>query len=156
MQEWLDAYGISHQNKTNKAIHWICVPLIFYSILGLLAGIPASSLKELFPIALQPYIHFGTIALVLVLLFYLIHSFTIFIGMTVFSIVCLLVVNWIGSLAMPLWQSSLIIFVAAWIGQFYGHKVEGAKPSFFEDVQFLLIGPAWLLHFIYLNLNIKY
>ena len=32
----------------------------------------------------------------------------------------------------------------AWIGQFIGHKIEGAKPSFFEDLQFLLIGPAWV------------
>lgn len=156
MQEWFDAYGVSHKNKTNKAIHWICVPLIFYSILGLLASIPAGLLKVPFPTGLQPYIHFGTIVLVLVLLFYLVHSFTIFIGMTAFSIICLLLVNWFSAFAMPLWQSSLIIFTAAWIGQFYGHKVEGAKPSFFEDVQFLLIGPAWLLHFIYLKLGVKY
>lgn len=51
---------------------------------------------------------------------------------------------------------SLILFVAAWIGQFIGHKIEGKKPSFLEDLQFLLIGPAWLVHFIYIKLGIKY
>ena len=53
-------------------------------------------------------------------------------------------------------KTSLIIFVIAWIGQFIGHKIEGKKPSFFEDIQFLLIGPAWLLSFIYNKLGIKY
>lgn len=45
----------------------------------------------------------------------------------------------------------VIIFTIAWIGQFIGHKIEGKKPSFLEDIQYLLIGPAWLLHFIYKN-----
>ena len=57
------------------------------------------------------------------------------------------------------WNLFLIyigIFVLAWIGQFAGHKIEGEKPSFFEDLQFLLIGPAWLLSFIYNKIGIKY
>ena len=48
------------------------------------------------------------------------------------------------------------IFIVSWIGQFIGHKIEGVKPSFFEDIQFLLIGPAWLLSFIYNKFGIKY
>ena len=56
----------------------------------------------------------------------------------------------------PLWIFSVIIFVIAWIGQFIGHKIEGKKPSFIEDLQFLLIGPAWLLSFIYKKIGIKY
>ena len=56
----------------------------------------------------------------------------------------------------PLWIFSVIIFVIAWIGQFIGHKIEGKKPSFVEDLQFLLIGPAWLLSFIYKKIGIKY
>ena len=51
---------------------------------------------------------------------------------------------------------SVAIFVVAWIGQFIGHKIEGKKPSFLKDVQFLLVGPAWLLHFIYKKVGISY
>jgi uncharacterized membrane protein YGL010W len=51
---------------------------------------------------------------------------------------------------------ALIIFVVAWIGQFIGHKIEGKKPSFLQDVQYLLIGPAWLLHFIFKKVGIGY
>src|SRR2546430_9733396 len=39
-----------------------------------------------------------------------------------------------------LWLTSVVIFVVAWIGQFVGHAVEGKRPSFFKDLQFLLIG----------------
>jgi len=28
IEEWFEEYGESHQNKTNKIIHWICVPTI--------------------------------------------------------------------------------------------------------------------------------
>ena len=50
----------------------------------------------------------------------------------------------------------LLIFIIAWVGQFIGHKIEGQKPSFFEDIQFLLIGPAWIISFIYKKMGIKY
>ena len=56
----------------------------------------------------------------------------------------------------PLWLISLIIFIAAWVGQFYGHKIEGKKPAFFKDVQFLLIGPAWIFSFFIKKIDIKY
>ena len=48
-----------------------------------------------------------------------------------------------------LWQVSVVIFVIAWIIQFYGHKIEGKKPSFLDDIKFLMIGPAWILDDIF-------
>jgi uncharacterized membrane protein YGL010W len=56
----------------------------------------------------------------------------------------------------PLWKVSVSIFVVAWIGQFFGHNIEGKKPSFLKDIQFLLIGPAWLMHFVYKQFGIPY
>jgi uncharacterized membrane protein YGL010W len=55
------------------------------------------------------------------------------------------------------WIVYLSIFVITWIFQFVGHKIEGKKPSFLKDLQFLLIGPIWLLHFVLkkLELNIN-
>ncbi|MEO8567556.1 MAG: Mpo1-like protein, partial [Ginsengibacter sp.] len=66
---------------------------------------------------------------------------------------CFLIENY---LPVSLWLFSLIVFVAAWIGQFYGHKIEGKKPSFFKDLQFLLIGPMWLMSFVYKKMGMKY
>lgn len=156
IHSWFEEYGESHQNRTNKLIHWICVPLIFFSIIGLLAAVPAAWLKAYFPPELQPYVHYGSVLVALGLLFYLRLSPKMAIGILLFSLVCLQCVVWIENTEVPLWSVSLLIFALAWVGQFIGHKIEGQKPSFFKDLQFLMIGPAWLMSFIYLKLHIKY
>ncbi|QTN39244.1 DUF962 domain-containing protein [Cryomorphaceae bacterium] len=157
MQQWLDDYGVSHQNATNKLIHWICVPLIFWSVLGLLSGIPSAGLKGLVSEPFQPYVHWGTVLVLVGLIFYIRLSTAMFLGVATFSAFCLYVIKVLAAQGgMPVWQIAGIIFVLAWIGQFIGHKIEGEKPSFFEDLQFLMIGPAWLIAFIYKSLGIKY
>ena len=156
IQTWFDEYAESHQNATNKAIHWICIPAIYYSIFGMLASIPSGMLHAFVPESWAPYAHWGTVVVIPVLIFYAVHSIPMFFGMLIYSVACLVLIQLFGTLALPLWLSSLIIFVVAWIGQFYGHKVEGKKPSFFQDMQFLLIGPAWLMGFVYQKLGIRY
>lgn len=151
----LSEYGESHQNATNKAIHWICVPAIFFSIVGLIASIPAGPV-EAFLGQGNPYANWATVVLALVTIYYASLSLSLTIGMVLFGLLCLTLTRTLGSLGQPLWLISIIIFVVAWIGQFYGHKVEGKKPSFFKDVQFLLIGPAWLMHFVYKKIGIPY
>lgn len=54
------------------------------------------------------------------------------------------------------WMIYLALFIITWILQFVGHKIEGKKPSFLKDLQFLLIGPIWLLSFILKKLGIRY
>ena len=149
IQQWLAEYGESHQNHTNKLIHWICVPTIFFSIVGLLY-----SIKLPFAIA-GITANVAMIVLVLAVLYYFSLSRTLWIGLLLFTVLCL----WLCYLIevanfLPLWQVSIILFVLAWVGQFYGHKIEGKKPSFLKDIQFLLIGPAWLMSFIYKKLGI--
>lgn len=156
IDELLEEYGESHQDETNKAIHWICVPLIFFSIVGLLASIP-SDVVQAFLGRGNPYANWAGVVLIFVIVYYVSLSIPLSIGMMLFGALCLIVAEYISSLNVaPLWLISLGIFVVAWIGQFFGHKVEGKKPSFFKDIQFLLIGPAWLMHFIYKRIGIPY
>ena len=125
LQQWLDRYGESHQNHTNKRIHHICVPLIFMTIVGfmynlsptLTLGVSLAVAIFYFRLGLKPLLIFGLL-----------------LGLSI-AITKLL------SLSNPI---LLLIFILAWGGQFIGHKIEGAKPSFFEDLQFLLIGPLWV------------
>ncbi|MFO7562347.1 MAG: Mpo1-like protein [Enhygromyxa sp.] len=147
-QEWLDAYGESHQNPTNKKIHWVCIPWIMISVLGLLASIPS-------PFA-SPWLSWPIAVVVLAIGYYALISIPLAIGMTLISAAMLVVVHLLAGLPAPLWISSLVIFVVAWIFQFIGHKIEGKKPSFFEDLQFLLIGPMWLLAAIYRRVGLGY
>jgi uncharacterized membrane protein YGL010W len=151
----LSEYGESHQNGTNKAIHWICVPLIFLSVVGLIASIPSGLVRQV--LGENPYSNWALVVMVLIMIYYVSLSVPLGFGMFLFGLICLYLVRLIDESGIaPLWMVSIIIFVVAWIGQFYGHKVEGKKPSFLKDIQFLLIGPAWLMHFIYRKLRIQY
>ena len=152
IDDWLNAYGESHQNSTNKIIHWFCVPIITFTLLGLL-----SLVNYEFTINSGTYnINLAGILFIIAILFYLKLSVSLTIGMFLFAGICLTYINRLEDLFdyQLLLKYYLIIFIVAWIGQFIGHKIEGKKPSFFEDIQFLLIGPAWLLSFIYKKLNI--
>lgn len=148
-------YGESHQNATNKAIHWICVPLIFFSIIGLIFSIPSGIVQRILGEG-NPYANWAIIALVIVISYYVTLSVPLTVGMALFGLICLVASHLITLTGLPLWLVSIAVFVVAWVGQFYGHKVEGKKPSFLKDIQFLLIGPAWLMHFIYKQLGIPY
>lgn len=152
LRSWLDEYGESHTNETNKTIHWICVPAIFFSIFGLLYSIKLP--MEIIP-GMQ--LNVAVIVFALVLIYYFRLSASLGLGMLVFMVLCFFICSLVEGLeGIPLWLFCLIIFVAAWVGQFYGHSVEGKKPSFLKDFLFLLIGPLWLLSFVYQRLGIRY
>ncbi|NKI34722.1 DUF962 domain-containing protein [Wenzhouxiangella sp. XN79A] len=138
--EWLDEYGQSHRNPTNKLIHWICVPLIVWSVTALIWAIPSPF----------EWLNWAVLVAVLAEAWYLALSPALAVGLAVFLALCLALCWLIDTqIALPLWQIALAVFVLAWIGQFIGHHIEGKKPSFFKDIQFLLVGPAWLMGFVY-------
>ncbi|TNE38935.1 MAG: DUF962 domain-containing protein [Alphaproteobacteria bacterium] len=147
----LSEYGESHRNPQNKFIHWIAVPVIFWTVVAILWSLPVPDFM-----AATPYLNWASITLVLTVLYYFSLSWTLALGMVLFSGLCF----WIAAFyeqaeaGFPLWQFALLVFVIAWIFQFIGHKIEGRKPSFFKDIQFLLIGPAWLMSFIYKKLGL--
>jgi uncharacterized membrane protein YGL010W len=149
IDQWLNEYGESHQDHTNKTIHWICVPAIFFSIVGLLYGIKL-------PWNIAGFkLNVAVIVMALATFYYMSLSKTLWVGLLLFTLACLWLCHIIEKTGfMQLWQFCLIVFVLAWIGQFYGHKIEGKKPSFLKDIQFLMIGPAWLMSFIYKRLGI--
>ena len=143
LDQWFEEYAVSHQNPKNKAIHYICVPAIFFSIVGLLMSIPSTFLGNLLQLN-QPIIeNWAVVFLIFVMFFYVRLSISMAAKIAVFSVICLVLNFYIGQIV-PLWMASLVIFAIAWIGQFYGHNIEGKKPSFLKDLQFLLIGPAWV------------
>ncbi|WP_405566049.1 DUF962 domain-containing protein [Polaribacter sp. Asnod6-C07] len=143
-QEYFDEYAISHQNETNQAIHYICVPLIFFSVIGLLMSIPITFLENTLGLYNPLIENWAVVVTVVISIFYLRLGFWYFAEM-LFVILLSIIGNFWISNNFNLFYVSIAIFVLAWIGQFYGHKVEGAKPSFLKDLEFLLIGPLWVI-----------
>ena len=152
LQQLLDAYAVSHQNKTNKIIHYFCVPAIFFSVVGLLMSIPSGLITSITGIENRLYANWGVAFLFPLMIFYIRLSLKMAFLILGFSILCILG-NFQLALQMSLWKASVGIFVVAWIIQFYGHKIEGKKPSFLDDVKFLMVGPAWILDHIFKSKN---
>lgn len=147
-QWYLDKYGESHRNPTNILIHKIFVPLIMFSVIGLLWAIPTPEF-----IQHRTWVNYGMLLVVVAMVFYLTMGFKIFFGM-VFIVAPIVYGNVL--LQNYEYQIQLMagIFIFSWIMQFIGHKIEGKKPSFFEDLLFLLVGPVWVFYPIYKKLGL--
>ena len=135
----LAQYSESHRNPTNELIHFVCVPLIVFSLLGILY-------------ALHPVVALAAVGWSM--WYYLQLSKPFAVGMLAMAILMLAVLAAMPPMTvLPL---SIAVFVVAWVGQFIGHKIEGKKPSFLDDLRFLLIGPLFVLGFLYRRFNLVY
>tara|TARA_B100000795_G_scaffold251717_1_gene220744 strand:- start:71 stop:535 length:465 start_codon:yes stop_codon:yes gene_type:complete len=143
-QQWFDEYAISHQNKTNKLVHSICVPVILFGIIGLLMSIPKEILENNFGLYNPLIENWAAVIGIIISFFYLHLGFWYFIEMLFVILLCIIGNYWLSNNTNLLY-ASIIIFVLGWIGQYWGYKIEGKKPSFAKDLQFLLIGPLWVI-----------
>ncbi len=130
-------YAESHRHPTNVLIHWICVPIIVWCVLALLH-------------ALHPWLAWGAGAAALV--YYARLSPPMALAMAIFSVASLLTLPWVPYPVV----TAVVLFIVTWILQFYGHHVEGKKPSFLDDLRFLLIGPVFLLAKAFRRLGLRY
>lgn len=130
LEQWLNEYAADHVNPSNQRIHLVCVPLIYFSVAGLLHYIPYFIGDLIIGLAVVWYSFLGMKALLI-----MIAQVT----------VCVAIAEAIR-FSCPAYDAFILygIFGAAWIGQFYGHHLEGRRPSFFRDLQYLLIGPLWV------------
>ena len=152
-------YAESHQNRTNKLIHWICVPLIVFSILGLVWAIPFPHLDFLGKY--NGFVNWASFLIAFAVYYYLrlspMLSYAMLLVIMLFSYFIVTLERMQRLNGWPeMYQVCLGIFVLSWIGQFIGHKIEGRKPSFLDDIRFLLIGPIWLLHFLFKKAGLRY
>ena len=134
----INHYGESHQNGTNELIHFVAIPLITLSLSGLLY-------------AIHPFVLYAFLAGSFI--YYARLSAVFLITMLVWSAAMLWVLQSMGTQLVTL---SVAIFVGAWILQFIGHKIEGKKPSFFEDIQYLWVGPLFVLSKLFDKIGIKW
>lgn len=140
IDRFLGNYSEDHRNGTNQVIHWICVPLIVWTVIAALWALPVPTLWA------RPGLWAG-LALVAAVAFYLRLSRPLGLAMLAVLAAMCVFTAWlharIGTSAL-LWSAGGV-FVAAWIAQFVGHEFEGKRPSFLTDLVYLLIGPLWLM-----------
>ncbi len=151
VDRWLDNYAADHRNPTNVAIHWICVPLILWTVIALLWVVPV-------PAWLGRAGLWAGIAMFFALTFYLRLSRSLgYVMLATFVVLGLMTEGLYRTLgSRQLMWLAIVVFVLAWIAQFVGHKIEGKKPSFLTDLAYLLIGPAWIMTKLMRRLGLSY
>jgi uncharacterized membrane protein YGL010W len=133
-----EGYARYHRHPVNKAIHWVCVPLIVWSVLGLLWSLSPAA---------------AWLAIGAALVFYVWLSIPLALGMAAVAVAMVYPLRWLDGRVLAI---SAGVFAVAWIAQFAGHGIERSRPSLTEDVRSFLIAPAWLLGFVYRRLGIGY
>lgn len=126
LDQLLSHYASSHQNPTNEAIHCVAVPVIMLTLLGLIF--------ELHPMLFVVFLGAS-------LVYYARLSMRVVLLMTIWSLALTGLILLMGEYRLVV---CVTLFVIAWIGQFIGHRIEGKKPSFFEDIQYLWVGPLFV------------
>jgi uncharacterized membrane protein YGL010W len=139
VDQLLAHYGESHRDPRNGAIHCVAIPLIMVSLVGLMY-------------ALHPWVAYAFLAASMVY-YARLGSWVFFTAMAVVSLLAVVIVQSLGDRVLPV---SVAVFVAAWIAQFVGHRIEGRKPSFFEDLQYLWVGPLFVLAKLFRKLGIRW
>ena len=139
IDELLARYGESHRNPVNELIHIVCIPAIVFSLLGILW-------------AVHPAVALLVVAGALAYYVTLSRPFALGMGVMAGAMLVLLAMLPDGAVL----STSIGVFVAAWIGQFIGHHIEGKKPSFFDDLRFLLIGPLFVLSILYRRIRVAW
>jgi uncharacterized membrane protein YGL010W len=138
VDQLLAHYAESHRNPRNELIHFVAIPLIMLSLVGLL-------------FAAHPWAAYLFVAASMV--YYARLSMVFLLSMALLSAIAIGLVHAMGDKVLPI---SVAIFVGAWIAQFVGHKIEGKKPSFFEDLQYLWVGPLFVLSKLFGKLGIRW
>lgn len=139
VDQLLAHYGESHQDATNGAIHCVAIPLIMVSTVGLFYAIHPWVAYAFLLFGLGYYVRVGS---------------PVFLAtMAVLTVVMIGIVQALGAYVLPV---SAAVFVIAWVAQFVGHRIEGRKPSFFEDLQYLFVGPLFVLAKLFNKLGIRY
>jgi uncharacterized membrane protein YGL010W len=138
LEENLTQYAAYHRDRRNIATHFVGVPMIVFAILLALAtvAIPVGTMT----------ITLAAILAIVSCAYYL--KLDLALGITMLVVLFLMCA---GASEMTARMSTgaalawaLGFFVVGWAIQFLGHKFEGMKPAFYDDIMQLLIGPLFV------------
>jgi uncharacterized membrane protein YGL010W len=150
-------YAADRQHPSNRLIHWVCIPLILFSILGLAWSIPFPHLDFLgryngflnwasFLIAISGYYYYRLSAILSYMMLLLVFAL---------SLIVVQFEKWELAGGPALWLVCTVVLLIAVAGLFLGQKIEGRKRSFLSNVKLVLIGPIWLLEMFSMKIGLK-
>ena len=149
---WLERYEKNHQNLSNPLVYWAAVPMIVVGTVGLLWYLPIpAEFREI-----SPLLNWGSAFLMATTVYYFIISLPIAIGMLPFMLGLASLQMWLTGSAYPALGVSVGLLVAGVVGLMLGRRGAGGLLAVLQDMQLMMIGPAWLLSVIYRRFGIPY
>lgn len=138
LTEQLSHYATCHRDRLNIATHYLGIPLILLGVTALLSrpAIPVDGwpLSPAVPIAAG------------IVLYYLVLDLRFGLAMAAVMAASLAAGAWAAALSTTLWLTlSTASLVLGFVAQLIGHRFEGKKPAFVDDVMGFLIGPLFLV-----------
>jgi uncharacterized membrane protein YGL010W len=149
---WLDRYSRHHRQRPNRLLHALAVPLAVLGLTGLLWALPVPTAFT----DISPALNWGTAFLLAAVVYYFILSIPLAIGLLPFVLAITGILGRLDSLGPALWQTSLALLLAALVLQAVGHLLEGGRLRVLEDLQYLMIGPVWMMAGAFRRLGIPY
>jgi len=146
-----DQYSENYQTVSQKIIQWLCMLLIIFGLLGLAWGIPFPYLKFLG--SYNGFFNWASFLIAIAVYYYYKKfpglSFGVFFILFALSYGAMEIDTLHKAGGPALWVIGLIVFVIAAVLQYSTLKIKGQKPSIGEWLQFMVISPVWVLHFLF-------
>lgn len=149
---WLDRYEQNHGELSNPVVYWVAVPMVVVGTVGLLWYLP---IPEEFA-QISPLLNWGSAFLMATTIYYFIISLSLAIGMLPFVLGLASLQLWLAASEYPALGVSTALMVAGITGLWLGRRGAGGLRAVIEDLQLMMIGPAWLLSVIYRRFGIPY
>jgi len=152
LDEWADRYGELKAHRAGKASAWLGIPLVMVSLIGLLWSIPVPGvLREA-----SPAINYATLFIMATFVYYCILSISLALG----GLVCLLAATvpsvWLSETGLPLAAIAGAVFAAAFGWQLADTRRATGRMRLAAHLQYLMLGPIWLLRATYRRLGLSY
>ena len=139
LEESLARYAAAHRDRRNIATHFVGIPLIVFSVVLAGAGIAI----PLGPVQASAAALGALVAGAWWLRFDL--RFGLVLAAVLFALCAL--ASEIAARTSPEANLALAgaLFVIGWALQFWGHRFEGVKPAFLDDLRQLMVGPVFVV-----------
>ncbi len=149
---WLERYEKNHENLTWPLIYWAAVPMVVVGTVGVLWTLPVPAQFT----EISPLLNWGSAFLMVSAVYYFVISLSLAIGLLPFVIGVGSIQLWLADSDFTPLRVSSGLLVGGLIGLWLGHRNERGIRATLEDLQTIMIGPAWLLSVIYRRIGIPF
>ena len=149
---WLKHYEDTHQDLTYPVIYWAAVPMVVVGTVGVFWNMP---IPDAF-FEISPLLNWGTAFLMSAAVYYFIISVSLAIGMLPFVLGVAGIHTWLEQSDFSPLRVSIGLLAAGIIGLFMGHRNKSSLRPVLQDIQLMMIGPAWLLSVLYRRIGIPF